>query len=411
MDSYDVIVIGSGAFGASVAFHLAKAGRSVALVDQADIGSQTTSKAAGLAGQVREGEVMTRLALRSIHKIETFEDETGEPLEYFQSGSLAIARTADDAALINRRVAYGKSWDVEVDLIDPARAAELNPFLRPKGITAVSYTRKDLYLEPIDIPHGYAAAAQKLGAVLMPGTTVEDIVIEHGAVTRVLTDKGELKASAVVDAAGAWLRQVAALGGSKVPMVPMMHQIMITEPLPGLKSSQPITRVLDANVAMRPYKGGLMLGGYEQNPRSYDMSTFPKNFRIEDLELDISILRGLALLVEEQFPIFQQVGIQQHRGGLPSMTADGQHLLGKAPGVEGLYVIGGCNVGGLSISPALGEELAQLIVTGATTHDLGFMSPGRFAPDLSEAELLERCTARYANYYTYRFKTAVPSAA
>ena len=103
--------------------------------------------------------------------------------------------------------------------------------------------------------------------------------------------------------------------------------------------------------------------------------------------------------------------IQEHRGGLPTMTADGHHIVGKAPGVDGLYVIGGCNVGGLSVSPALGEELASLIVTGKTRFDLGFMAPGRFTAALSETELLERCTARYANYYTYRFKSALPSAA
>jgi glycine/D-amino acid oxidase-like deaminating enzyme len=236
-------------------------------------------------------------------------------------------------------------------------------------------------------------------------------VVEAGAVTRVVTDKGEIQTKVVVDAAGAWLRQIALLAGSSIRIVPMLHQIMITQPLPALEAMQPITRVLDANAAMRPYKGGLMLGGYERNPRSYRMSELAKGFRIQDLQLDLSVLRGIAAMIQEQFPIFQTAELQEHRGGLPTMTADGHHIVGKAPGVDGLYVIGGCNVGGLSVSPALGEELARLIVTGSTNFDLDFMAPGRFTAAMSDAELLERCTTRYANYYTYRFKNTLPSAA
>jgi glycine/D-amino acid oxidase-like deaminating enzyme len=355
--------------------------------------------------------LMTRIALRSVEKINGFEDETGQPLAFVQSGSMAIARRPQDAQMIQSRVAYAKGWGIDVDLISPEEAAERNPLLRPKGITAVSFTPKDLYLEPIDVPTAYAKALQRLGSVVMPDTMVEDIVLESGAVSRVVTDKGVIKTKIVVDAAGAWLRQIAALAGSTIRVVPMLHQIMITEPLAAIQPGQPITRVLDANAAMRPYKGGLMLGGYEHNPRSYRMSELPKAFRIQDLKLDISVLRGIAALIQDQFPIFQTAAIQEHRGGLPTMTADGHHIVGKAPGVDGLYVIGGCNVGGLSVSPALGEELAKLIVTGKTNFDLGFMAPGRFTAALSETELLERCTARYANYYTYRFKSSLPSAA
>jgi glycine/D-amino acid oxidase-like deaminating enzyme len=275
LETFDAVVIGSGSFGASTAFHLAKGGWSVALVDRAAIGSQTTSKAAGLTGQVRETEVMTRIAMRSVEKIRHFEEETGEKLAYVQSGSLAIARRPEDAQMIQSRLAYAKGWGVDVDIITPEAAAELNPYLRPKGITAVSYMRKDLYLEPIDVPLAYAKALTALGSVVMPHTMVDDIVVEAGAVTRVVTDKGEIQTKIVVDAAGAWLRQIASLDGSTIPVVPMLHQIMITEKLAAIDAGQPITRVLDANAAMRPYKGGLMLGGYEKNPRSYRMSELP----------------------------------------------------------------------------------------------------------------------------------------
>jgi glycine/D-amino acid oxidase-like deaminating enzyme len=166
-----------------------------------------------------------------------------------------------------------------------------------------------------------------------------------------------------------------------------------------VRANQPITRIIDANVYVRPDKGGLMLGGYEPDPLQYDMRSMPMDFEIKDLELDLSVLQRLAENVAEQFPIFRNVVLQEHRGGLPTMTADGEHVLGPAPGLSGLYVIGGCCVGGLSTAPALGELLAEWIVQGHPSMDLSFMSPDRLAAGLPETELRERCKLQYAHHY------------
>jgi glycine/D-amino acid oxidase-like deaminating enzyme len=273
------------------------------------------------------------------------------------------------------------------------------PFLHTEGVLAVSHMRTDVYLEPAQLPKGYALASEQLGATLMPNTRVTGIVLEAGAVRRVLTDRGEIQTRVVVDAAGAWLRLVARLGGSDAPVVPMRHQLMITVPLAGVSTRQPIVRVIDVNIYVRPERGGLMLGGYEANPLAYEPSRLAGDFRIEDLELDLSVLRRLADSVYQQFPVFRGIALQEHRGGLPTMTFDGEHIVGPAPGVTGLYVLGGCNVGGFSLAPALGEQLAQWIVTGHPSEDLSRMSPARFSADLPEALLIEKCRERYAHYY------------
>src|SRR5580693_8547638 len=137
-----------------------------------------------------------------------------------------------------------------------------------------------------------------------------------------------------VDAGGAWLRVVAAQGGSTVKVVPTRHQLMVTAPLPKVRPYQPITRIIDANVYVRPEKGGLMLGGYEPDPVQYDMRDLPADFQITDLKLDLSVLRRLAESVAAQFPIFRDVEVREYRGGLPTMTADGEHILGPAPGLR-----------------------------------------------------------------------------
>jgi glycine/D-amino acid oxidase-like deaminating enzyme len=273
------------------------------------------------------------------------------------------------------------------------------PYLSTEGVRAVMHMRTDVYLEPVQIPAAYARACGKLGGALLANTPVEEIVTEGGAVAGVRTSRGEIRTRIVVDAAGAWLRKVAALGGSTVKLVPTRHQLMVTVPLPGVTPNQPITRIIDANVYVRPEKGGLMLGGYEPDPVQYDMDDLPADFRIEDLPLDLSVLRRLADSVAVQFPIFKDIAVQEHRGGLPTMTADGEHVLGPAPGVDGLFVIGGCCVGGLSTAPALGEILADWIVQGQPSMDVAAMAPGRLATGLAEGKLRELCKLQYAHHY------------
>ena len=395
----DAIVIGGGGLGTSAAYHLLRAGLSVALVDKVGFASQTSARAAGLSGTLRPDDTMTRIAAWSVQKIERFAEETGEPLTYHQPGSLKVARRPEHAAQLVNETARGKQLGLDVDLLTLPEARQLMPYLCTEGVLGVMHVRSDVYLDPAQIPAGYARACGRLGATLLPDTAVYEIVVEDGAVTGIRTSQGDVRARIVVDAAGAWLRSVATLGHAVVKIVPTRHQLMVTTPLPEVRNNQPITRIIDANVYIRPEKGGLMLGGYEANPRQYDVAETGLNFRIEDLELDIAVLRRLADTVAMQFPVFQGVALQEHRGGLPTMTADGEHVVGAAPGVQGLFVIGGCCVGGLTTAPALGELLTELIVTGRASIDIGFMSPARLAVGLPEGELRDLCKLRYAHHY------------
>ena len=395
----DAVVIGAGALGASTAYHLAKAGMSVALLDKAELASQTSPRAAGLSGLLRSDDAMTRIAARGVRKIETFTADTGETMVFFQPGSLKIARRPEHEAQLHEEVARGKRVGLDVALVTPDDAQRLMPYLSTEGVRAAMHVRGDIYLEPVQVPAGYARAAGRLGVALLPHTAVEEILTEGGTVAGVRTPRGEIRARVVVDAAGAWLRRVAALGGSTVKLMPTRHQLMITVPLPKVRPEQPITRIIDANVYVRPDKGGLMLGGYEQDPLQYDMGALPKTFDIADMPLDLAVLRRLAESVAAQFPIFRDVALQEHRGGLPTMTADGEHVVGPAPGISGLFVIGGCCVGGLTTAPALGEMLTEWITEGRASPDLSLMTPDRMATGIAEDELRELCRLQYAHHY------------
>ncbi len=397
----DVVVIGTGAFGASVAYHLAAEGAGrVVLLDRAELASQTSPRAAGLTQQIRPEPEMTRLAMRSVEKIQRFSDETGEPLAYVQSGSVKMARTEADAWQIRSEIEAGPNFGLKIHAITSEELDDLAPFARAHGVLAMWCTPSDLHTEPAQIPLGYARAARRLGTEVMLNTPVVAINLASGSVSGVVTSDGVIEAPIVVDAAGAWTRLVGEQLGLRIPVVSMRHQLMITEPIAGVLPHHAICRVIDANVYVRPEQGGLMLGGYERDPMPYRMDALPASFQIHDLPLDGAVLDRLAASVRGQFPVFAQVGRRALRGGLPTMTADGLPIVGPIPAAAGLFVASGCCVGGLTVSPAIGELLAREILSGRPEPLLAGLRMNRFGSEVADDNDLQRaCIEMYANHY------------
>lgn len=399
----EAVAIGAGSFGSSLAYHLAKQGlKDVVLIDRFGVGGQTSPNAAGLTQQIRREPETTQLAKLSVEKIVNFTNETDIPLEFHQSGSVKMARNAAGVAQVEWELRNGKALGLDIRPIDADELAERAPWASADGVLAMWITPSDLYLEPRQIPQVYTAAARALGATILTHTPVTGLLREAGSgkILGVETTQGPIAAPLVVDAAGAWTRQVAEEAGIRIPIVPMRHQLYITEPLPGVRNTQPIFRVIDANVYVRPCWGGLMLGGYETNPLPFEMRDASGSFQIADMPLDVNVLRGLADLTRQQFPILQDIPLQLYRGGLPTMTADGKHIVGGIPGAEGFFTATGCVVGGLSISPGMGENLAQLMLSGTSDIPLDIFSITRFSPDFDDAELVTACVDAYAHHYS-----------
>jgi 4-methylaminobutanoate oxidase (formaldehyde-forming) len=397
----DVIAIGSGGLGAATAYYLSQRKRlSVALIDKHDIGSQTSPRAAGMVSCARKSDLMISLIKDACRKIEAFTEETGEPLDWVHSGSLKIARRPQDAEVIKADFERGRRMGLDVALISPERASRLNPFLKPTGVVAAMRIGDDRYFDPAQVAVGYARAAAARGAILLPNTEVLAVNISGSRVTGVTTAKGPIEGQFVVDAAGAWTRQVAEAVGIRVPLVPTRHQLVVTEPLDGAQANLPMVRIMDAAVYMRPCQGGLLWGVFEEAPRFLDMQSLGANFDIKNTPLDIEVLRSAAAEVKDQLPILQTAQVREFRGGIPTMTADGHHILGPAPGVEGFYFASGCNVAGLSISPTVGEALATWIVDGKPPVDLSPMSCMRFQDkSWSEAQLQRDAAWQYRHFY------------
>jgi len=402
MDSAAAIVIGSGAFGASTAYHLARRGAKVILADQHALGSQTSPRAAGLTSKADRMPVMAQLRHEACEAFERFETEMGAGVDFHRSGSLKAAYTEAGEAHLHDGLETARGLGIEARLVSAREAQRLAPHFEPGLARAIGHVPSDGWLEPAKVATSFALRAAALGARLLPFTPVTGLLQADGKVQGVATARSEIYAPVVVDAAGAWAARVTAAAGITVPLVAVRHQLFITEPVPGVEPLQPIVRLLEASVYVRYAQGGLMFGGYEDHPRVLDASAFPPGFQIADLPLDLGVLRALADEVAGRFPVLRDARVAVHRGGAPTMTPDGRPILGRVPGLAGLFVASGCCVGGLSLSPAAGRALADLILDGVSEPDLTPLSVERFKGCYENPSALESaCVGQYARKYTH----------
>jgi glycine/D-amino acid oxidase-like deaminating enzyme len=396
----DVAVVGAGALGLSTALHCALLGRSVVVLDRRAPGSQASGRAAGLFKSVQGDEIRTFLARRSIEKARTFEEWAGVPLPVVASGSLLVARSAGHKALLAAETTQSRGWGVELTEISPAEAADrTGGCYRAAGDEDVVWCPEDVYIEePSALVASCLDACQRLGVQVLADEEVTAVLTTGGAISGLETVARHIDTPVVVDAAGAWVRQVGALAGARVPAAPVRHQLLITEPTAGVAASAPITRVLDHAVYLRPARGGLMVGGFEPGPLPVDPRTEPPDFDTDSVPLDLGVLRRMTDQVARQVPVAGQAGVAEHRGGLFTMSPDGRFLAGPVPEVPGLWVASGCNGSGFSSSPAIGEALAGWITTGQPGRDMSALAPSRFGP-LPDDVLVQRGVWQYAHYY------------
>jgi glycine/D-amino acid oxidase-like deaminating enzyme len=396
----DIVVIGGGAFGLSTALHCALLGRSVVVVERDTAGSQASGRAAGLFKSVQADELRTRLARRSIDLAASFGDWAGVPLPVARSGSFLIARTDRHRSYVLTEAGQSRGWGVDVREASHAELAARVSYYRGSGDETVVWCPEDVYIEePMSLVRAYLSACLAHGVEVLESEPAVSAVMSGGRVAGVETAVRSIAAPVVVDAAGAWVRQVAELAGAagRVAIAPVRHQLLITEPSAELDPAEPITRVADAAVYLRPARGGLMVGGFEAEPLPVDPRGKPA-FSTDDVPLDLGVLREMTGQVADEVPLASSAPVAEHRGGLFTMSPDGRCVVGPVPDAPGLWVASGCNGSGFSSSLAIGEALAAWITAGDPPDGLGALSPDRFGA-LTDAELIKRGTWQYVHYY------------
>src|ERR1700733_6046490 len=390
----DVVVIGAGAFGLSAALHCALAGRSVVVVERDTAGSQASGRAAGLFKSVQADQVRTTLARRSIDRAISFGDWAGVPLEVTRSGSFLVARTGAHAAFIMTEVTQSAAWGADVRVCAPDDLAAGVSYYQASGDEIVAWCPEDVYIdEPMDLVEAYLAACRHHGVEVLEAEAALSIPLSAGRVAGVETAARSITAGVGGEAGGAAL--AGAAGGGAV--APVRHQLLITEPVPDVSPGEPITRVVDAAVYLRPARGGLMFGGFEADPLPVDPRAESPSFRTGDLPLDLDVLRRMAGQVADEAPLAGEAPVAEHRGGMFTMSPDGRFVAGPVPDLPGLWVASGCNGSGFSSSLAIGEALAAWITTGDPGL-LATLAPDRF-PALPEETLVKDGAWQYAHYY------------
>ena len=274
------------------------------------------------------------------------------------------------------------------------------PILRADKLLAIAHVPDDLTsMSRSNCSMPTSEAAVRAGVDVLPHTIVTGIHVEHGQTRGVVTSRGETDAPVVVDAAGAWARAVGALAGAYLPVVSLRHQLYITDAIDGMEPQFPIIRFVDAAVYARPARQGIMVGAFEADPLPLDVG-HREGFSMEQTPLDFSVLAKSRATIEEYVPALKDATVREHRGGLFTMTADGQFFAGPVSDIRGLWVVTGCNGSGFSFSPGLGQTVAEWIVDGAPSIDLNEFSPTRVSgKPLDEAQLTAACVWQYAHYY------------
>ena len=410
-----VVIIGGGIIGCSIAFHLTKLGwRDVLVLERGTLTCGTTWHAAGLVMQLRTTHTMTELCRYGADLFETLKDETGQDPGFRRSGSLPIARTGDRLIEIKRLVSLGKFFGVEAHVLGPREVKERFPCLDEARIVGGAFIPGDGRTNPIDTTQAFAKGARSGGARFIEGVAVTGFKIQKGTVATVVTDRGEVACDIVVNCAGIWARQVGKLAGVNVPLYAAEHMYVVTEPSDAATPDLPVLRDTDGYVYIKEDAGRFVVGAFEPQAKPLPMSSLPRRFEFGELPEDWEHFELPMAKAMEILPVLGNLGIRHFLNGPESFTPDNRFIVGEAPEVRNFYVAAGFNSQGILSSAGVGRAVAEWIVEGHPTMDLSEIDIVRFHPFQVNRRYLQARTREsvgllYAMHWPYRqMETARP---
>ncbi len=383
-----VVIIGGGVIGASVAYHLTERGfTDVLLLDQGQLSCGTTWHAAGLVGQLRASESGTRLVQYSTRLYDRLEAETGLSAGFRRCGGVTVARTADRMMALRRTAATAEAFGLECELISPRRAAGLYPIMDTSDLAGALWLPGDGRANPVDLTAALARGARMRGATIRERTRVTGIAVLEGAgakpgrvVTGVRTDQGDVEAEIVVNCAGQWAKQIGAMCGVTVPLHSAEHFYVVTDQVDGVHPQLPVLRDPDGYTYVKEEVGGLLVGGFEPDAKPWlapDRLPYPFEFQLLDEDWE-----HFAILMENaitRIPALARTGMKKLYNGPESFTPDNQFIIGEAPELRNFFVAAGFNSVGIASAGGAGKALADWIADGDPGTDLTVADIRRFA--------------------------------
>jgi sarcosine dehydrogenase len=397
-----IVIIGGGIVGCSTAYHLARMGvTDVLLVERGRLTSGSTWHAAGLVGQLRTNANITQLLGYSVALYDRLEEETGLATGWKRNGGLRLACTEERWTEVKRQATTAKSFGLDMQLLSPKEARDLWPLMQVDDVVGAAFLPTDGQASPSDIAQSLAKGARMGGVTIFEDVAVTGIEVVSGTVKAVLTNRGRIGTESIVICAGQWSREIGALAGVNVPLVSMQHQYLITERIEGVTSDLPTLRDPDRLTYWKEEVGGLVMGGYEPNPRPWSTTRAAEPFAFQLLENDLDHFEPLMELAVGRVPAMETAGVKSFINGPESFTPDGNFILGQAPETKGVFVGCGFNAFGIASGGGAGMALAEWVARGQPPYDLWPVDIRRFGRNTEDTSWVRtRTMEAYAKHYT-----------
>ena len=407
------VIVGGGVSGCSVAYHLAKRGwTDIVLLERKQLTSGTTWHAAGLIGQLRTSQNLTRLSRYSAELYQQLETETEIATGMRITGSLTTALTDARMEEIRRQAGIAEAFGIEAREVTNEEMVALYPHLNTEGMVGGVYLPGDGQCDPANIAMALAKGARQLGAKVLEGVKVTGVTTSGGQVTGVDwqldgdSESGHTSSDVVINCAGMWAREFADQVGVTVPLHACEHFYIVTEAIPEL-TQLPVLRVPDECAYYKEDAGKLMLGAFEPKAKPWGMDGIPEDFCFDQLPEDFEHFEPILEAAVNRVPLLAEAGIHTFFNGPESFTPDDRYYLGPAPEVSGYWVAAGYNSIGIVSSGGAGSVLAHWVDEGAPPFDLWDVDIRRAQPfQRNRRYLKERVSETlgllYADHWPYR---------
>ena len=408
-DRAQVVIVGGGIIGASVAYHLTKRGISDVLVlEQGQLTGGTTWHAAGLVSQLKSTYSLTKLATYSARLFEELETETDQATGYRTPGSISVAADRERWEELKRGISMASTVGVEIREIEMDELSEFWPLVKTDDLVGALYIPDDGVTSPVDTTMALIKGARNGGAQVFEGVCVKSLIKKNGFCTGVETEDGlKIEAENVVLAGGMWTRQLAETIGVNVPLQACEHFYIVTEPLDGVLKEMPTLRDPGNYTYFKEETGKIMAGFFEPRAKIWKLDGIPKDFSFGTLPEDWDHIGPIFEAACSRVPALADAGIQLFFNGPEAFTPDGTFYLGQSPEVERCFVASGFNSVGIQSAGGVGWVLADWIIDGQAPMDLTSVDISRsfnFQSDLSylEDRISESLGLLYAMHWPFR---------
>jgi heterotetrameric sarcosine oxidase gamma subunit len=378
-----IVIVGGGIIGASVLYHLAKAGiTDVVLLERERVAGGTTWHAAGIVGQLRDSKAQTELAQYTTQLFQSLEQETGQATGYKEHGSMTVALTPQRLELIKRNVSSAQRMGVPCLYLRPEEVNERWPLLETRDVLGGQFVPSNGQVNPLDVTAALLKGAKQNGAKAFENVLVEDVVVRDCKVVAVRTSRGDISCDRVLLAGGMWTHKLAKKLGVSVPLHAAEHYYIVTENLPALSRSTPVLTVADERAYYKEDAGKLLVGFFEGTGKAWPPAgeDIPAQFTFQDIPPDMEHLEPQLTLAFERVPALQTVGIQLFFCGPESFTPDGRAYMGPAAEVGGLFVAAGFNSNGILSSGGAGKVMSEWLVKDLPPVGMGALHAQRAMP-------------------------------